>query len=257
MHRTIAPSLIGLMALLLGTAIAPGQAAAGGSPSIIDTLWLWQSTALSNGDTFTPDDPGRYTLLLQPDGRAAVQADCNRGGGPYTLEGNRIAIGPLISTLIGCPPGSLGSTFLQQLDRVESYVVQDGDLMLELPTEGGSMRFRRVMPERAAVSGVVTYRERVALTPDAVVRVQIEDSSRADAPAIVISEQVIESPGQVPIAFSVGYDPAAIDPAHRYTLRARITDGDGRLLFINTQSYPVITRDSPVRDIEVLVQRAG
>lgn len=257
MNRITTPALFCLLSLFLGAALGQGHAAAGGSPSIIDTLWLWQGTTLNDGQTFSPDDPSRYTLLLQPDGRAAVRADCNSGGGPYTLDGNRIDIGPLVSTLIGCPPGSLGSTFLQQLDRVTAYSVQDGDLILELPSPGGAMRFRRVMPERAAVSGMVTYRERIALTPEAVVRVQIEDSSRADAPAIVIGEQVIESPGQVPIAFSVEYDPAAIDPTHRYTLRVRITDGDGTLLFINTESYPVITSGSPGRDIEVLVRRTG
>jgi uncharacterized lipoprotein YbaY len=58
--------------------------------------------------------------------------------------------------------------------------------------------------EEASVSGTVTYRERMALTPDAFVTVQIQDVSLADAPASTIGEQVIRNPGQVPIPFEVG-----------------------------------------------------
>jgi putative lipoprotein len=104
------------------------------------------------------------------------------------------------------------------------------------------------------VTGSVTYRERIALLPDAVVTVQIQDTSRADAPAIVIGEQVIATMGrQVPIPFSVSYDPAAIDPRLRYTLSVRITDGGGRPLWISMQSYPVITQGNPTTDVEVVV----
>ena len=41
------------------------------------------------------------------------------------------------------------------------------------------------------VTGSVTYRERIALPPTAVVQVRLVDVSRADAPAVLIAEQVI------------------------------------------------------------------
>jgi uncharacterized lipoprotein YbaY len=108
------------------------------------------------------------------------------------------------------------------------------------------------------VSGVVTYLQRIALPPDAVVRVQLQDTSRADAPAVVLGEQVIETMGrQVPIPFSIPYDPAQINPSGRYTLRARIESADGQLMWINMQAYPVITGGNPTSGIEVIVQPVG
>ncbi len=38
----------------------------------------------------------------------------------------------------------------------------------------------------ARVTGTVTYRERIALSPTAVIKVQLVDASRADAPDIVL-----------------------------------------------------------------------
>jgi putative lipoprotein len=110
----------------------------------------------------------------------------------------------------------------------------------------------------AAVTGTVTYLQRIALPPGAVVTVQIQDVSKADAPAEVIGEQVIKTEGkQVPIPFAVSYDPAKIQENHRYSLQARIEDGAGKLLFINDTSIPVITSGNPTQDIEVIVVPVG
>ncbi|MCB0158156.1 MAG: YbaY family lipoprotein, partial [Caldilineaceae bacterium] len=104
------------------------------------------------------------------------------------------------------------------------------------------------------VTGTVTYRQRSALPPDAVVRVQLIDVSLADAPAQVLGEQVITRPGQVPVPFAVAYNPDAIDSRNRYAVQAEIFDGDGNRLFRNTTTVPVITGDNPVTDVEVVVE---
>lgn len=93
------------------------------------------------------------------------------------------------------------------------------------------------------VTGSVTYRERIALAPSAVVKVRLVDVSRADAPATVIGEQVIKAAGrQVPFAFEIAYDPKRIEERFTYALQARIEDEDGRLRFISDRHYPVLTR---------------
>ena len=82
------------------------------------------------------------------------------------------------------------------------------------------------------VTGSVTYRERIALAPSAVVKVRLVDVSRADAPATVIGEQVIKAAGrQVPFAFEIAYDPKRIEERFTYAVQARIEDEDGRLRF--------------------------
>jgi uncharacterized lipoprotein YbaY len=104
-----------------------------------------------------------------------------------------------------------------------------------------------------AVRGTVTYRERVALPPQAVIEVTLEDVVRADAPATIIGRQTIVANGQqVPFAFEIPYDPAALSPMGRFVVRARITV-DGELRFISTRSYPVITGDNP-NVVEIVVE---
>ena len=108
----------------------------------------------------------------------------------------------------------------------------------------------------AQVTGTVTYRERMALPPGAVVHVVLEDVSLADAPATVIAEETIQSAGQVPVPFTLQLDPAAIDPRHHYAVRARITDAADRLYWISTDLYPVLTHGNP-REVEIVVRRVG
>ena len=94
---------------------------------------------------------------------------------------------------------------------------------------------------KGTVAGTVNYRHRMALPPDAVVDVSLQDTTLADAPAPVVGRTTIATRGaQVPIAFRIDYDPAGIDPSHRYTVRATITV-DGRMLFTSPTAYPVLT----------------
>lgn len=105
----------------------------------------------------------------------------------------------------------------------------------------------------ATVTGAVTYLQRIALPPDAVVKVQIQDVSRADAIATVIGEQVIPTEGkQVPFPYSASYDPASIVASNRYVVRATITQGD-TLLFTTDTVIPVITNGSPTENVEIVV----
>ena len=108
--------------------------------------------------------------------------------------------------------------------------------------------------EEASVTGTVIYRERIALPDDAVVTVQLQDVSKQDVKAAVMGEQVIKTEGkQVPIDYAVPYDEDAIDERFTYSVSARIEDGAGKLLFISDTVIPVITRDNPTEDVEILV----
>ena len=93
----------------------------------------------------------------------------------------------------------------------------------------------------AQVKGTAAYRERIALTPDAVFEAMLEDVSKADAPAVVVGSVRIDKPGQVPIRFEIPFDPARIDQSRSYSVRARIMVGQ-QLLFTTDQAYPVLTR---------------
>jgi putative lipoprotein len=98
-----------------------------------------------------------------------------------------------------------------------------------------------------SVSGTVTYRERMAMPENAVLSVQLQDVSRADAPAEAIAEQRITFAGrQVPLGFELRYDPGRINPKHLYAVSASITV-DGQLRFLNSSTYRVLTQGNPVK----------
>jgi putative lipoprotein len=110
-------------------------------------------------------------------------------------------------------------------------------------------------PASGQVKGTATYRERIAMPPDAVFEATLEDVSKADARAEVIGQARIERPGNPPIRFEITYDPSGINPKHRYAVRARILV-DGKLFFITDQSYPVLTGGQG-NEVALLLRRVG
>lgn len=104
------------------------------------------------------------------------------------------------------------------------------------------------------ISGTVTYLPRIALPPDAVVRVWLEDASRADTAATIVAEQTIPTQGrQVPIPFSLEYDRAHIDAMHRYVLTAEIHGEGGALLWAADTARAVLTSGAPADSVEIRV----
>lgn len=89
------------------------------------------------------------------------------------------------------------------------------------------------------LQGVATYRERIALPPDAVFEAVLQDVSRADAPAQVLGRARLEPAGQPPFKFEIQYDDGMVKPGHRYSVRATVSSR-GRLLFTTDRSYPVL-----------------
>ncbi len=110
------------------------------------------------------------------------------------------------------------------------------------------------MTQTAKVTGTIAYRQRIALTPSAVIEVKLVDVSRADAPSVTVAEQTIKPAGrQVPIEFELSYDPGRIEERNRYAVQVRILE-NGSLRFLTTQSYPVITGGNP-STVEIIVNQ--
>lgn len=215
--------------------------------------WYWQGTRMNDGSQFAPDDRRRYSVFFSRGGRMAVRADCNSGLGQYVLRGRALTMSALPLTKVACPPGSLNRRFLAQLKDVGS-LVRRGDLLhLEIKDDSGTMRFGKVLSE-AYVTGTVTYRQRIALPPDAVLNVQLQDASKVDAQATVLGQRSIVTGGrQVPLAFEVRYDSSKISTNATVVVSATILMG-GRLLFTTTTVQRVITRGHPSRGIEIVLE---
>jgi len=143
-------ALVAVLGSGCGDDVAHGPQGAAEDPSdkqvvaadvrLIGTRWQWVRT-VTPVELIEVSAPERYTLLLQADGRAEVQFDCNSGGGSYEIIGHRLSFGPLAATRMACPPDSQDAVFSKQLGEVTTYFVNDGILYLEMPMDSGTMRF--------------------------------------------------------------------------------------------------------------------
>ena len=94
---------------------------------------------------------------------------------------------------------------------------------------------------------------------DAVVRVSVDDTSRADAPAITLSRLEMQAPGAgSPIPFALTVLPVALE-AHPVlgpldlTITVRIESADGSLLFVNDTAIVAVDASGPMQGIVVPV----
>lgn len=100
-----------------------------------------------------------------------------------------------------------------------------------------------------SLRGTVSYRERMALPPGAIVEVKLLDVSLADAPSRTIAETRV-SGRRIPAPWTLRFDTRQIEPRHSYALQARITHR-GQLLFITTERHSVFTGGPDNTDIWV------
>ncbi|WP_281967315.1 YbaY family lipoprotein [Roseovarius nanhaiticus] len=105
------------------------------------------------------------------------------------------------------------------------------------------------------ISVSATYRERIAPPPDARLVAVLLDVSRADASALELGRTEITDAGAPPYEFEIEYDPAVIDPAHRYAVRSTLYSGD-RMVFTTDAHVPVLTQGAPDRAEIVMIRVA-
>jgi heat shock protein HslJ len=137
------PARWGDAPLALTREIVSQDVDAAGSKDIAAVLgrrWMWVRTTTTTEVVASPD-PARYTMELDTDGRVAVLADCNRGMGGYTMDGNAITLGPIALTRRGCGPNSLGTRFAGQLDQGRHWALHGDTLTLDLVAGSGTMQF--------------------------------------------------------------------------------------------------------------------
>lgn len=106
------------------------------------------------------------------------------------------------------------------------------------------------------ITGTVTYRQRTALPPKAVVVIKLVDISREDVSGVTVTENRIEAAGkQVPISFDLVFDWKKVQQANRYAIQAQIIEG-GRLLYTTNTNYPVLTQGNP-RNVDLVLVPVG
>ena len=97
---------------------------------------------------------------------------------------------------------------------------------------------------RAHIEGTVGSREPTNMPAGAVLTVTLEDVSKMDAKSETLGTCVIDGLEQLPVSFSIQYDPTLIVDEHVYGVRARV-ELEGALLHTTDMHHPVLTRGAP------------
>ena len=121
---------------------------------------------------------------------------------------------------------------------------------------GGGQAAEGASSALAVMTGEVVWEGGpVELPEGAVLTVTLADTSIADAPWIVLSQQVLNDVTALPAEFRLEYDPAEIDERMEYSLSASV-ELDGRLLYVNDTVHTVLTSGSPAQsDVTVIAVR--
>ena len=90
------------------------------------------------------------------------------------------------------------------------------------------------------VAGTVELQNAHVLPSNPIIEIVLADVSLADAPRSVITKKIINNATELPVHFSLEYDPSVIFLGHSYALSARIELIDGKLLWINDVRYSVL-----------------
>ena len=109
-------------------------------PTLTGPLWMLEEIVYNDGTTTVPDDPALYSVQFFEDGTLGVRADCNVGNGIYDTESTDF-ITLQAFTLAACGPDSIDDEFRQGLEDAVIYFFDDGDLLMDLPVDTGTMRF--------------------------------------------------------------------------------------------------------------------
>jgi heat shock protein HslJ len=156
----VAPWVLLLVQLVSLPSLA--QQAREGEAALLGSTWRLERILYNDGKEIRPGSESVYTIQFQPNGRLAGQADVNRIMGSYTVSGRLLTIGPLASTRVADPPGSIRAEFTKALEQASSFQVTGDRLRVELKVDSGTMTFVRPSieplpagPDAAAVAPLV------------------------------------------------------------------------------------------------------
>ncbi|MFL7838055.1 MAG: serine hydrolase [Candidatus Promineifilaceae bacterium] len=111
----------------------------GPAESLTGRSWQFEQFSSTAGGAFhaSPDFEETNSVQFFEDGRVAVIAGCNSGGGTYAAVDELINIQAMNQTQAVCEGPSLGKQFLQWLNEAVAYEIAGNSLSLVLPGDSG------------------------------------------------------------------------------------------------------------------------
>ena len=127
-----------------GPALPGGAMGPAADTSLAGVRWVLtevRGTPARSGET---PERSAYMELSASEGRVSGNASCNRFSGPYSLAGDSIAFGALISTKMACIDSALTAqetAFLSALEQTRTWRMA-GDTLVFASDSGALARFR-------------------------------------------------------------------------------------------------------------------
>jgi len=103
--------------------------------------WNWVNTIYSN-DTIVIPKTNKFAVTFKTDKTFSATTDCNGVGGEYIINGNKITLTKMMSTMMYCE-GSQEQDYSKMLSQIQSYMfTSKGELVFSLKLDTGSMIFK-------------------------------------------------------------------------------------------------------------------
>lgn len=113
-----------------------------GAAAVDLTANAWQWTAFTSPvEQYEVENSENYRVIFGENDMLFVFADCNTVQGNYTQNGQSIKIELGASTLAACPEESRSDQLLSYLPNAAIYSFQDGNLLIDLFADGGTLTF--------------------------------------------------------------------------------------------------------------------
>lgn len=120
----------------------PEQSASEPVGTLAGTAWRLVEIRSTDGTVDRPGDEARYMLYFDADGAVRIMADCNRGRGTWASEHpSKLRFGAIATTQMMCPEGSISDRYLSYFQRVRSYALREGRLLLTTGAQGPTIEF--------------------------------------------------------------------------------------------------------------------
>jgi len=112
-----------------------------------------------------------------------------------------------------------------------------------------------VQNDQPTITGVISYRERKTLPPDAEVRMRLVDLNQTGDAQVVSAIDFLTEGNQIPLDFAIPYDQDQLDENGNFALEGDIIFAD-RYIFEELQPVSVITNGKR-KDVVVMMRSSS
>jgi len=125
-----------------GAGATTPPAGSGGGGNLANTKWVLSSMDIG-GTQRLPVPRAQPTLEFSATD-ASGKTGCNSFGGPYTVQGDKLNLGQLIQTMMGCPDDVMQQEkdYMAALNAIQSFAINGKQLTITSST--GILHFTQV-----------------------------------------------------------------------------------------------------------------